>query len=92
VRVLVVDDEVNVVTGIRRALIDEGYAVDTAADGRRGLELALRGEYDVIVLDVMLPGMNGYEVCRSARARPRRNWVETLTPSRPDGTANLSIC
>ncbi len=68
-RVLVVDDEVNVITGVRRALVGEGYDVDTAADGRRGLELALSGAYDVIVLDVMLPGLNGYEVCRRARER-----------------------
>jgi DNA-binding response OmpR family regulator len=69
VRVLVVDDEVDVVTGVRRALANEGFDVDVATDGERGLELALGGDYDVIVLDVMLPKINGYEVCRTARAR-----------------------
>lgn len=66
-RVLVVDDEVNVVTGVQRALTAAGFDVDTATDGHSGLDLVLSGVYDVIVLDVMLPGLNGYEVCRTAR-------------------------
>jgi two-component system, OmpR family, response regulator len=68
-RVLVVEDESSVATGVRRALTAEGHAVDLAADGREGLELALHGGYDLIVLDVMLPGMNGYKVCRTLRER-----------------------
>lgn len=78
-RVLVVDDEANLATGLRRALVDEGYDVDVAADGRRGLELALAGDYDVIVLDVMLPGLNGYEVCRIARERGLRTAILMLS-------------
>ncbi|HEU5150613.1 MAG TPA: response regulator transcription factor [Iamia sp.] len=66
-RVLLIDDEPNMITGIGRALRAEGHLVDAATDGAVGLELALSGEYDVIVLDVMLPGMNGHKVCRTAR-------------------------
>jgi DNA-binding response OmpR family regulator len=56
-----------VVTGVRRALEAEGYDVAVATDGRTGLNLLLGGRYDVAILDVMLPGMNGYELCRTAR-------------------------
>jgi DNA-binding response OmpR family regulator len=66
-RVLLVEDEASVVTGVRRALEAEGYEVDVAADGQHGLDLLLSGHYDVALLDVMLPGMNGYELCRTAR-------------------------
>jgi DNA-binding response OmpR family regulator len=62
-----VEDEASVVTGVRRALEAEGYEVDVATDGRDGLDLLVAGEYDVALLDVMLPGMNGYELCRTAR-------------------------
>jgi two-component system OmpR family response regulator len=67
VRVLLVEDEVSVVTGVRRALEAEGYDVSVATDGRQGLDLLLDGGYDVAILDVLLPGMNGYELCRTAR-------------------------
>lgn len=66
-RVLIVEDEAGVAVGVRRALTDEGHCVDMAEDGRRGLEMALTGDYDTIILDVMLPLVNGYEVCRTAR-------------------------
>jgi len=69
VRVLVVEDETSVLIGVRRALSAEGFEVDAATDGLTGLELAVSGDYDVIILDVMLPAMNGYEVCRTARQR-----------------------
>ena len=68
-RVLVVEDEKSVATGVRRALTGAGYQVDVAADGRQGFDAALTGGYDLIILDVMLPGMNGYELCRSVRRR-----------------------
>lgn len=66
-RVLVVDDEDDVVTGIRRALMADGHEVDVAHDGVSGLRLLSTFGYDVVVLDVMLPELNGYEVCRQAR-------------------------
>jgi DNA-binding response OmpR family regulator len=67
VRVLLVEDETSVATGASRALCNEGYEVDIASDGQVGLELALSGRYDVIILDVMLPKVNGFKVCRALR-------------------------
>lgn len=81
-RVLVVDDEDDVTTGLGRALRAEGYAVDIAHDGRRGLDLALSIDYDVIVLDVMLPALNGYEVCRQVRHAGVRTPILMLSAKR----------
>jgi len=68
-RVLIVEDE----AGLRLTLTDrlgsEGYSVETAADGEAGLARATSGGYDLIVLDVMLPRMNGFDVCREVRQR-----------------------
>jgi DNA-binding response OmpR family regulator len=78
-RVLVIDDDEDVVTGITRALGAEGHDVDSATEGRRGLDLALSGAYDLIVLDVMLPGINGYSLCRTARERGLRTSILMLS-------------
>jgi DNA-binding response OmpR family regulator len=69
VRVLVVEDDVRMGDYIARALIEETMAVDLARDGLRGLELAETYEYDAIVLDIMLPGLDGYSVCERLRDR-----------------------
>lgn len=66
-RILVIEDEAKVASFIRRALEEESYAVDVAGDGSHGLDLALSGSYDVIVLDVMLPRMTGLEVLKALR-------------------------
>ena len=66
---LLVEDEASVVTGVRRALEGEGYDVAVATNGLHGLGLLLDGGFDVAILDVLLPGMNGYELCRTARRR-----------------------
>jgi two-component system, OmpR family, response regulator len=79
VRVLVVEDEVSVVTGVRRALEAQGYDVAVATDGRRGLDLLLADDYDVAILDVLLPGMNGYELCRTARRQGVQAPIVMLT-------------
>ncbi len=68
-RVLVVEDEPRMANVISRALTKEGLAVDLAGDGEQGLELAGIVDYDAIVLDVMLPGRSGFEVCRILRER-----------------------
>lgn len=65
--ILVIEDEVNFARFIELELQYESYAVTVAHDGRTGLELALEHEWDVILLDVMLPEMNGFEVCRRIR-------------------------
>jgi two-component system OmpR family response regulator len=76
VRVLVVEDETRMATLLERGLREEGYAVDVANDGTNGLWLATENDYDAIVLDVLLPGMDGFEVCRRARAAGR--WAPVL--------------
>ena len=62
-RILVVEDEVVLAEGIRRGLEVEGFATDVAHDGIDGLSMALELAYDVIVLDIILPGLNGFRVC-----------------------------
>src|SRR5688572_21705819 len=66
-RVLVVDDDPAVLSALRRSLEAEGYQVDTADSGAAALALARERSPDLVVLDVMLPGMTGYEVCRRLR-------------------------
>ena len=66
-RILVVEDERNIAEYIRKSLEAEGFHVDIAADGLTALDMALSQSYDVITLDIMLPGMNGYDVCRELR-------------------------
>jgi two-component system OmpR family response regulator len=66
-RALVVEDEVKMAALIRRGLVEEGYAADVARTGEDALWMARATPYDAIVLDVMLPGRNGLEVCRSLR-------------------------
>jgi two-component system OmpR family response regulator len=76
VRVLVVEDSAAMASVIRRGLVEEGFAVDVAPDGSEGLWMALEWDYDLIVLDAMLPGLDGFEVCRRLRAGQR--WAPVL--------------
>lgn len=78
-RVLIVEDESRLATLIRRALVEEGHAVDVVGDGEAALSWAASATYDAIVLDVMLPGMNGIEVCRTLRSRRDYTPVLLLT-------------
>jgi two-component system OmpR family response regulator len=83
VRVLVVEDEVALAEGIARGLTGEGFEVDVVHDGIEGLEKGRTGRYDLIVLDIMLPGMNGYRVCRSLR--DLEVWTPILMLTAKDG-------
>jgi len=67
-RVLVVEDDVKLAAIVRRGLLEEGHAADVAATGEDALWMARATEYDAIVLDVMLPGLDGFSVCRSLRS------------------------
>jgi DNA-binding response OmpR family regulator len=72
-RVLVIDDEPKIVDFVSRALSANGLAVDSATDGARGLELARTGQYDLVVLDLMMPGVSGMGVLRGTiEARPQQ--------------------
>jgi two-component system, OmpR family, response regulator len=75
-RILVVEDEVKMARAVRRGLEQEGYAVDLAPDGEEGLALGTEREYDAIVLDVLIPGRDGFSVCAELRARGR--WAPIL--------------
>jgi two-component system, OmpR family, response regulator len=78
-RVLVVEDEARLCQLIRKSLSDFGHAVDTALNGEDALGWATVTDYDAIVLDVMLPGINGLEVCRTLRGRNVQSPIVLLT-------------
>ncbi len=80
---LVVEDEKRLAAGLKRGLEAEGFAVDVALDGTDGLWRAREHPYDVIVLDVMLPGVNGYRVCSTLR--DEGNWTPILMLTAKDG-------
>lgn len=91
-RILVIDDEPNIVDLIRRGLLYEGYVVDAAYDGEHGLDQARLEPPDVIILDVMLPGLDGIEVCRRLRAGSAHDvpiLMLTAKDSVPDRVAGL---
>jgi len=81
--VLVVEDEARLATALQRGLQAEGFAVDIALDGPTGLDQARHGEYDAMILDVMLPGLSGYRVVRALRAE--KHWLPVLMLSAKDG-------
>jgi DNA-binding response OmpR family regulator len=83
VKLLLVEDDAKVATAVSRGLRAEGYAVETASDGVDGLWMATQGAYDLIVLDIMLPGRNGYRVCADLRAAG--NWTPILMLTAKDG-------
>ena len=82
-RVLVVEDSPKTASLLKRGLEEEGYAVDVAHDGPDGLWMATESGAELIVLDVMLPGMNGYRVCRTLRERGI--WTPILMLTAKDG-------
>jgi len=81
--VLVVEDDERMARAIQRGLQSEGFAVDVALDGTDGLWHATEFTYDALVLDVMLPGIDGYELCR--RLRAAGNWAPILVLTARDG-------
>ena len=68
-KILIIEDEEDLVKGLKINLVDEGYEVDYALNGKVGLEKALTEKPDLILLDIMLPGMNGLEICRELRRK-----------------------
>ena len=82
-RVLVIEDEARLAAGLRRGLAAEGFAVDVALNGVDGLWLARENPYDVIVLDIMLPGVNGYKICQTLRTDGI--WTPILMLTAKDG-------
>ncbi|GHJ55680.1 response regulator transcription factor [Micromonospora chersina] len=82
-RLLVVEDETRLAASLRRGLSAEGFVVDVESTGPGGLDAARHGDYDAMILDVMLPGLSGYEVVRRLRAEER--WLPVLMLSAKDG-------
>jgi two-component system alkaline phosphatase synthesis response regulator PhoP len=78
-RILLVEDEPGLSLTLSDLLVNEGYDVDTAMDGVTGLERAAKGAFDLVVLDLMLPRMNGLEVCRELRRRGKDVAILMLT-------------
>ncbi len=82
-RLLLVEDERPLAEALEGALRADGWVVDCATDGRDGLRMAVQAPYDVVVLDIMLPGLNGYDVLKHLRAR--KVWSPVLMLSAKDG-------
>ncbi len=78
-RILVVDDEPSIVLAVRDEMAFEGFEVDSAPDGPSGLRRARESRPDVLLVDLMLPGLNGFEICRQLRADLPDLWIIVLT-------------
>jgi len=84
IRVLIVEDEEAIRAGLIDVLVFHGYETDSAATGPEGLQKALTGQFDLILLDVMLPGMDGYAICEKIRAVDRDQPIIMLTAKSSD--------
>jgi len=84
IRILVVEDEVAIRTGLIDVLVYHGYEVDFADEGPVGLKKAQTGQFDLILLDVMLPGMDGFEICNRIRQDDREQPIIMLTAKTSD--------
>lgn len=78
-QILLIEDEINVVSFIKKGLTEEGYDISVALDGETGLKMALDFNYDLIILDIMLPVLNGLEVCEAIRKQNKQVPVLFLT-------------
>jgi len=83
-RILIVEDEDAIRTGLSDVLVFHGYKVDCAAEGNDGLNKALSGSFDLILLDIMLPGMDGFEICNRVRSQDRDQPIIMLTARSSD--------
>lgn len=82
-RVLLVEDEEHLATAVQRGLAAESFRVEVCHDGPTGLQRALTGEFDVVVLDIMLPGLSGYRICQEMRRQ--KVWTPVLMLTAKDG-------
>ena len=83
-RILVVEDEAAIRDGLADVLVYHGYRVDAVGDGRDGLKKALSGQYDLVLLDVMLPGKDGFSICDEIRKADRDQPIIMLTAKTSD--------
>lgn len=78
-KLLIVEDEPSILRGLTDLFVFHGYEVESETDGKNGLSLAINGNYDCVILDVMLPSMNGFEVCDALRQHSRYQAILMLT-------------
>lgn len=78
-KILLIEDEANVVNLLKRGLEEEGYEISVALDGRSGYDMASRHAFDLIIADIMLPGMNGIDICRTLREQQNQTPLLMLT-------------
>ncbi|MCB9801591.1 MAG: response regulator transcription factor [Pseudomonadales bacterium] len=92
-RILVIEDEVKLATAVKKALTLQSYAVDTVHDGEEGFDLAVMEEYDCIISDIMLPSMDGVELCKKLREEGIKTPILLLTAKGEleDKTVGLDI-
>ena len=90
-RILVVEDEPGIALGLKNDLILEGYDVEVAGDGETGVDRASRSRFDVILLDVMLPGRDGFQVCRELRRGGVQTPIILLTARTQDAEKVLGL-
>lgn len=83
-KILIVEDEAAIRTGLIDVFVYHGFMVDSAADGQTGLDKALSGQFDMILLDVMLPGIDGFEICRQIREADKAQPIIMLTAKSSD--------
>jgi DNA-binding response OmpR family regulator len=82
--ILIIEDEAAIRTGLADALVYHGFRVEGVADGRTGLDRALSGTFDLILLDIMLPGIDGFSICDEIRKIDRRQPIIMLTAKTSD--------
>ncbi|UCF99750.1 MAG: response regulator, partial [Spirochaetaceae bacterium] len=92
-RILIVEDDPAIVMGLEDLLAGEGYRIDSARDGRQALELYRKGKPDLVLLDIMIPEISGYEVCRQIRRSDALTPILMLTAKgqEPDKVAGLEL-
>jgi DNA-binding response OmpR family regulator len=83
-RILIIEDEAAIRTGLVDALVYHGFGVESADEGKRGLDQALTGKFDLILLDIMLPGIDGFTICNEIRKLDRRQPIIMLTAKSSD--------
>ncbi|MES9898067.1 MAG: response regulator transcription factor [Sedimenticola sp.] len=84
IRLLIVEDEAAILTGLTDLFVFHGYEVDSADNGNEGLDKALSGRYELILLDIMLPGINGFTICERVREQDRDQPIIMLTAKSAD--------
>lgn len=83
-KILVIEDEDSLVSALKRGLIAQGYSVDTSSNGKEGYLLATENSYDLILLDILLPEMNGFEICEELRMHGNSTPILMLTAQSDD--------